>query len=108
MVFPRHLYRPGNIRLAGPRCTSIVRYMATHWTLGADVADPGRLAASWELALGYVDEGYDDPDGESIVDPDGRGPAISLPRVPEPKTANNRVQHRHQGGGRRAMGHGQA
>ena len=66
--------------------------MATHWTLGCDAANPHRLAAFWALALGYVDEpGYDDPDGASIVDPDGRGPAIGFLRVPEPKTAKNRM-----------------
>lgn len=66
--------------------------MATHWTLGCDADDPGRLAAFWAEALGYVDEpGYDDPDGASIVDPDGKGPAIGFLRVPEPKTAKNRV-----------------
>ena len=66
--------------------------MATHWTLGCDAAEPHRLAAFWALALGYVDEpGYDDPDGASIVDPDGRGAAIGFLRVPEPKTAKNRM-----------------
>src|SRR6185295_11529660 len=43
-------------------------------------------------ALGYVPEpGYDDPDGASIVDPDGHGPAIGFLRVPESKTAKNRM-----------------
>ncbi|HWO63008.1 MAG TPA: VOC family protein [Umezawaea sp.] len=66
--------------------------MATHWTLGCDAADPHRLAAFWAHALGYVDEpGYDAPDGASIIDPEGRGPAIGFLRVPEPKTAKNRV-----------------
>ena len=66
--------------------------MATHWTLGCDAAEPHRLAAFWALALGYVDEpGYDDPDGASIVDPYGKGPAIGFLRVPEPKTAKNRM-----------------
>ena len=66
--------------------------MATHWTLGCDASDPHRLAAFWASALGYVPEpGYDDPDGASIVDPDGRGPAIGFLRVPEGKTAKNRV-----------------
>ena len=66
--------------------------MATHWTLGGDAADPRRLAAFWALALGYVDEpGYDNPDGASIVDPDGRGPAIGFLRVPEDKSAKNRL-----------------
>ena len=66
--------------------------MATLWTLGCDAADPRRLAAFWALALGYVVEpGYDDPDGASIVDPDGNGPAIGFLRVPEPKSAKNRM-----------------
>lgn len=66
--------------------------MATHWTLGGDAADPRALAAFWAFALGYVPEpGYDDPDGASIVDPDGVGPAIAFLRVPEPKTAKNRL-----------------
>jgi hypothetical protein len=66
--------------------------MAIHWTLGCDARDPHALAAFWAAALGYVAEpGYDEADGASIVDPDGRGPAISFLRVPEPKTAKNRV-----------------
>jgi hypothetical protein len=66
--------------------------MATHWTLGCDAADPHRIAAFWAQALGYVPEpGYDDPDGASIVDPEGKGPAIGFLRVPEPKTAKNRM-----------------
>ena len=66
--------------------------MATHWTLGCDAAEPQRLASFWALALGYVLEpGYDDPDGASIIDPDHSGPAIGFLRVPEPKTAKNRM-----------------
>jgi hypothetical protein len=66
--------------------------MATHWTLGCDAADPHRLAAFWAGALGYEPEpGYDDPDGASLIDPPGRGPAISFLRVPEGKTAKNRM-----------------
>ena len=66
--------------------------MATHWTIGGDAADPHALAGFWAMALGYVPEpGYDDPDGASIVDPDGVGPAISFLRVPEAKTAKNRL-----------------
>ncbi|MFY9914768.1 MAG: VOC family protein [Nocardioidaceae bacterium] len=66
--------------------------MATHWTLGGDAADPHRLAAFWASALGYVPEpGYDDPDGASLVDPDGKGPAIGFLRVPEGKTAKNKL-----------------
>ena len=66
--------------------------MATHWTPGCDAHDPHRLAAFWRLALGYVDEpGYNEVDGASIIDPDGKGPPISFLRVPEGKTAKNRV-----------------
>ena len=66
--------------------------MATHWTLGCDAVDPKKIAAFWAEALGYVSEpGYDDPDGASLVDPAGRGPAIGFLRVPEGKTAKNRM-----------------
>jgi hypothetical protein len=66
--------------------------MAMHWTLGCDAADPHRIATFWALALGYVAEpGYHEPDGASIVDPDGRGPAIGFLKVPEGKTAKNRM-----------------
>ncbi len=66
--------------------------MATHWTIGGDASDPQRLAAFWAKALGYVAEpGYDEPGGASIVDPDGRGPAISFLLVPEVKTTKNRM-----------------
>lgn len=66
--------------------------MAIHWTLGCDANDPHLLATFWAQALGYVQEpGYDDPDGASIVDPDGRGPAIGWLRVPEGKSAKNRL-----------------
>lgn len=66
--------------------------MAVHWTLGCDANDPHRLAAFWAAALRYVPEpGYDDPDGASIIDPDGVGPAIGFLRVPEGKTAKNRM-----------------
>ena len=66
--------------------------MATHWTLGCDADDPQPLAAFWAQALRYVPEpGFDGPDNASIVDPQGRGPAIGFLRVPEGKTAKNRV-----------------
>ena len=66
--------------------------MTTHWTIGADAADPHRLARFWALALGYVPEpGYDEEHGASLVDPDGNLPAVSFLRVPEGKTAKNRV-----------------
>ncbi|WP_433295728.1 VOC family protein [Actinoplanes sp. CA-030573] len=62
------------------------------WTLGCDATDPRKLAEFWALALGYVPEpGYADPDGASIIDPAGNGPAIGFLRVPESKTSKNRV-----------------
>jgi hypothetical protein len=66
--------------------------MATYWTLGCVAADPHGIAAFWASALGYVAEpGYDNPDGASIIDPDGVGSAISFLRVPEGETAKNRM-----------------
>jgi hypothetical protein len=66
--------------------------MTVHWTLGCDARDPQRLARFWAQALGYVPEpGFDGPDSASIVDPDGVLPAIGWLRVPEPKTAKNRL-----------------
>lgn len=65
--------------------------MATPWTLGADALDPPALAAFWAFALGYVaEDDFDGPDGSSIVDPDGIGPAVGFLRVPEAKIAKNR------------------
>jgi hypothetical protein len=75
-----------------------------------DAAEPEKLAAFWGEALGYVEE--DPPEGfatweewadasgipvedrgkyASRVDPDGVGPRLFFQRVPEPKTAKNRV-----------------
>jgi hypothetical protein len=66
--------------------------MTSLWTLGCDAEEPRRLAAFWVLALGYAQEpGFDGPDNASIVDPTGRGPAIGFLRVPEGKTAKNRM-----------------
>ncbi|MFF0345077.1 VOC family protein [Kribbella sp. NPDC004875] len=66
--------------------------MATKWTIGGDAADPRLLARFWAAALGYVIEpGFDEPDGSGIIDPDGVGPAIGWLRVPETKTAKNRL-----------------
>jgi len=75
-----------------------------------DAADPESLAAFWKMALGYD---YESPppdyaswedfarerglpeeewgDQASLVDPQGEGPRIYFQRVPEGKTAKNRV-----------------
>jgi hypothetical protein len=66
--------------------------MTAYWTLTGDAIDPARLAAFWKRALGYVDEqGYDFADGASLVDPDGKLPALSFLKVPEDKTVKNRL-----------------
>lgn len=75
-----------------------------------DCANPDRLACFWSAALGYQlqppPEGFDTwdafldsvgvpeaerGDASAIVDPLGKGPRIYFQRVPEPKTAKNRL-----------------
>jgi hypothetical protein len=75
-----------------------------------DAADPGKLAEFWAVALDYVFE--PPPEGHeswedfarsiglaeeefgnlaSVIDPAGDGPRLCFQRVPEDKTAKNRV-----------------
>ena len=75
-----------------------------------DAADPAGLADFWAVALGYITQpppaGFDSwdawatkmgipeenwNDARALVDPDGSGPRIFFQRVPEGKTAKNRV-----------------
>ncbi|GAA4854966.1 VOC family protein [Actinomycetospora corticicola] len=75
-----------------------------------DAEDPGALAAFWATALGYVVQAPPPPfsswdealeawgvpagrrnDASAAVDPDDRGPRLFFQRVPEGKTAKNRV-----------------
>ena len=75
-----------------------------------DAADPGKLAAFWADALGYVlqppppgFESWEDfavknnipfesvNDYSAIIDPEGKGPRFFFQRVPEGKTAKNRL-----------------
>jgi hypothetical protein len=75
-----------------------------------DAAEPEKLAEFWALALGYVTEpppeGFESweafarsigvpeeefGDATSRIDPAGEGPRLYFQRVPEPKTAKNRV-----------------
>jgi hypothetical protein len=85
--------------------------MAARITLTLDCADAQLLAAFWKTALGYVDEPppapfatreewhahFDLPEDDSVddgawlCDPDGVGPLLSILKVPEPKTAKNRL-----------------
>jgi hypothetical protein len=94
--------------------------MATPWTITFDCASAATMAAFWKEALGYVDappprgwatwedwlRDFDVPpsewdEGASIVDPDGVAPRISFLRVPEDKTAKNRLHVDVQVGGGR-------
>jgi hypothetical protein len=75
-----------------------------------DAADPQALGAFWAFALDYVEEAPPDGfssweealeawniprekwgDAYAIVDPSGEGPRMYFQRVPEPKTAKNRL-----------------
>lgn len=94
--------------------------MSQEWTLTFDCERARALAEFWKTALGYVDapppqgwatwgdwlREFDVPadewdDGASIVDPDGTRARISFLKVPEPKTAKNRIHLDVQAGGGR-------
>ncbi|GGY84668.1 VOC family protein [Streptomyces nitrosporeus] len=85
--------------------------MAARIDLTLDSTDTQSLAAFWKTALGYVDEPppapfrtreewsaqFELPEGDSVddgawlCDPDGAGPRLCILKVPEPKTAKNRL-----------------
>jgi Glyoxalase-like domain len=66
--------------------------MAIHWSLGCDTAEPQRQAEFWARALSYPQEpGFEDPGNASIIDREGKGPAIGFLRVPEGKMSKNRM-----------------
>jgi catechol 2,3-dioxygenase-like lactoylglutathione lyase family enzyme len=84
--------------------------MTTRWTLTFDCHDAAVMARFWTVALGYVEapppEGWDTwedwlrhfevpedewDDGSSLEDPQGVLPSISFLKVPEPKSAKNRL-----------------
>ena len=84
--------------------------MATQFQVTFDSADPVALAAFWAEALHYLPapppRGFDSweaaldswgvpaehrNDRTALVDPDGVGPRLFFQKVPEPKTAKNRV-----------------
>jgi hypothetical protein len=75
-----------------------------------DAAEPGKLAEFWAVALDYVfeppPEGHENwedfgrsiglpeeqfDDQAAVIDPAGEGPRLYFQRVPEGKTAKNRV-----------------
>jgi Glyoxalase-like domain len=84
--------------------------VAREFQVTYDCADPGAQAAFWAEALGYrlqpPPEGFPDwpsalnawgipaeqhNDRAAIIDPEGKGPRLFFQKVPEPKTAKNRV-----------------
>jgi hypothetical protein len=85
--------------------------MAARIDLTLDAVHAPTLAAFWKTALGYVDEPPPAPfttraqwhasfdldeddsvdDGAWLCDPDGAGPRLTILKVPEPKTAKNRL-----------------
>ena len=84
--------------------------MATRFQVTFDAAQPAQLGAFWAELLGYVEQpppaGFDSwpaalaamglPDVDrdaayGIIDPAGEGPRLFFLRVPEGKTAKNRV-----------------
>ncbi|WP_328328338.1 VOC family protein [Kribbella sp. NBC_00382] len=84
--------------------------MTTRWTMTIDCGDPALVARFWITALGYVeadpprgwdtweswlvDQGVPEDewnDGASLSDPDGVLPSISFLKVPEARTAKNRL-----------------
>ncbi|MGH3358023.1 MAG: VOC family protein [Nocardioidaceae bacterium] len=84
--------------------------MAREFQVTFDCADPGAQAAFWAEALGYrvqsPPDGFEDwpaaltawgippehhNDRSAIVDSDGDGPRLFFQKVPEPKTAKNKV-----------------
>ena len=95
--------------------------MATPWGITFDCSDARALAEFWKVALGYVDAppptGFDSwadwarhfdipedewDDGASLVDPDGVLPPVGFLKVPEGKTAKNRLHFDLRvGGGRK-------
>lgn len=82
--------------------------MGISFQVTMDAADPAALGEFWKLALGYRE---DDPppgfatwdqalanipeerrnDAYAAIDPDGAGPRVFFLKVPEGKTAKNRV-----------------
>lgn len=84
--------------------------MAHGIQLTFDAANPPALAAFWAIVLGYVDQppppefdSWEDfaaannippeqmGDYGAVIDPDGVGPRLLFLKVPEPKTAKNRM-----------------
>jgi hypothetical protein len=84
--------------------------MSQRFTITLDAADPKTLGTFWATALGYVEEPPPKPystwqdafvgwglpaerwnDAYAVMDLDGIGPRFFLQKVPEAKTAKNRM-----------------
>ena len=84
--------------------------MATEIQVTFDCADPAGLGKFWAATLGYIEqpppEGFDSWDAAldemgvpsdqrdimyAVVDPEGRGPRLLFQKVPEGKSAKNRM-----------------
>ncbi len=84
--------------------------MAPPFQVTFDYADLGRLASFWTTALGYTKrsppagtatrpkylaaQGIPEEQWDAfsaVADPEGKGPRLYFQRVPEPRTAKNRV-----------------
>jgi predicted enzyme related to lactoylglutathione lyase len=59
--------------------------------INIDCADLDRMTAFYEAALGYTGHGAAGEQYASMVAADGTGPKLVFQKVPEPKTAKNRV-----------------
>ncbi|HEX6844069.1 MAG TPA: VOC family protein [Actinomycetota bacterium] len=60
-------------------------------TLVVDCASPMTVAAFWAAALGYEVDADSTEDDAFLRDPSGRTRGMFFQRVPEPKTAKNRM-----------------
>jgi hypothetical protein len=97
--------------------------MTVRFQVTFDAADPRRLAGFWQRALGYTEQdpqvGYASweqwasameipeerwDDTTALVDPEGVLPRLFFQRVPEPKSAKNRVHLDVNVGGGREVG----
>ena len=59
-------------------------------TITFDCADPVKVATFWAAALGF-EVVEPDPEGTFVDDPSGVSKGFFFQRVPEPKTAKNRM-----------------
>lgn len=60
-------------------------------TLNFDCGSPMTVATFWAAALGYEVDADSDEDDAFVRDPSGRTRGMFFQRVPEPKTAKNRM-----------------